>query len=307
MKAGEASLRERDGFRIDMSRRFAILAAGFGAVLCAVAAFGWLHVRNGTPAVTFTPEPDAGKPGRTANVSPTENAGGPASPKKVPPELSFAPIPGEVLDFSATVAKVDNVASLQLKISGETQVGLNRAWHLQAFAHTRNPLRMVFTLDDQFDSYSTPEKFTSLQYEMHLNERGERVNSVQRLSATGKEAAPAGTSMVRVMPGTRDPLGLMQYLRSVDWATTHEVNSPVFDGRKLYAVHARRTGSAKVTVPAGTYATNAIDIRVYDNGAEMKDAHFALYIGNDEKRTPALLEATLPFATARVELTKRSN
>lgn len=289
-----------------MSRRFAILAAGFGAVLCTAAAFGWLHVRNKPPVVSFAPEPDTAQPASTAK------AGGPndkstAPPKSTSPEPRFAPSPGEVLDFSASVAKVDNVASLQLKISGEAQVAANRAWHLQAFAHTRNPLRMVFTLDDQFDSYSTPEKFTSLQYEMHLDERGEKVNSVQRLSATGKEPAPAGTSMVRVMPGTRDPLGLMQYLRSIDWTTTREVKSPVFDGRKLYEVHARRTGSAKVTVPAGTYATNAIDIRVYDNGAEMKDAHFALYIGNDEKRTPALLEATLPFATARVELTKRSN
>ena len=284
-----------------------MLAAGFGAVLCAAAAFGWLHVRNRTPAVTFTPEPEAVKPAHDANALPTESAGSLVSPKRISPEAGFAPIPGEVLDFSATVAKVDNVASLRLKISGETQLGANRVWHLQAFAHTRNPLRMVFTLDDQFDSYSTPERFTSLQYEMHLDERGERVNSVQRLSATGRETAPAGTSMVRVIPGTRDPLGLMQYLRSIDWATTREVKSTVFDGRKLYEVHAQRTGSAKVSVPAGTYATNAIDIRVYDNGAEMKDAHFALYIGNDEKRTPALLEATLPFATAKVALTKRSN
>ena len=257
--------------------------------------------------MTFTPEPEAVKPAHDANALPTESAGSLVSPKRISPEAGFAPIPGEVLDFSATVAKVDNVASLRLKISGETQLGANRVWHLQAFAHTRNPLRMVFTLDDQFDSYSTPERFTSLQYEMHLDERGERVNSVQRLSATGRETAPAGTSMVRVIPGTRDPLGLMQYLRSIDWATTREVKSTVFDGRKLYEVHAQRTGSAKVSVPAGTYATNAIDIRVYDNGAEMKDAHFALYIGNDEKRTPALLEATLPFATAKVALTKRSN
>src|SRR5690348_7754018 len=290
-----------------MSRRFAILAAGFGAVLCAAAAFGWLHVRNKPPVVTFAPEPDVTQPASTAKASPGPNDKSTAPPKNTSPEPGFAPSPGEALDFSASVAKVDNVASLQLKISGETQVAANRAWHLQAFAHTRNPLRMVFALDDQFDSYSTPEKFTSLQYEMHLDERGEKVNSVQRLSATGKETAPAGTSMVRVMPRTRDPLGLMQYLRSIDWTTTHEVKSPVFDGRKLYEVRARRTGSAKVTVPAGTYDTNAIDIRVYDNGAEMKDAHFALYIGNDEKRTPALLEATLPFATARVELTKRSN
>ncbi len=56
----------------------------------------------------------------------------------------------------------------------ETFTGKN-AWHLQAFAHTQNPLRMVFELDDQFDSYSDAATMTSMQYEMHLSERGQKV------------------------------------------------------------------------------------------------------------------------------------
>lgn len=295
-----------------MSRRFAILAAGFGAVLCGAAAFAWLHVRNRQPVIAFTPEPVSARErapavnGAEAETNAETSRSSAAAAKTPPPQPMFAPSAGELLDYSASVAKVDNVATLQLKVGGETQIGGSAAWHLQAFAHTRNPLRMVFTLDDQFDSYSTPQKFTSVQYEMHLDERGEKVNSVQRLSATGREAAPEGASMVRVVPGTRDPLGLMQYLRSVDWTKTREVKSPVFDGRKLYEVHAQPTGSAKVSVPAGSYNANAIDVAVYDNGVEMKDAHFTLYLANDEKRTPVLLEATMPFATARVELTRRS-
>ena len=37
---------------------------------------------------------------------------------------------------------------------------------------------------------------------------------------------------------------------------------------------------------------------------EMKDVHFFLYLANDALRTPVLMEAVLPVATARVELTK---
>jgi hypothetical protein len=36
----------------------------------------------------------------------------------------------------------------------------------------------------------------------------------------------------------------------------------------------------------------------------MKDAHFFLYLANDPARTPVLMEAVLPVATARVELTR---
>jgi hypothetical protein len=43
---------------------------------------------------------------------------------------------------------------------------------------------------------------------------------------------------------------------------------------------------------------------VLEDGVEMKDAHFVLYLTNDERRLPVLLEAVLPFAAARVELAK---
>ena len=44
----------------------------------------------------------------------------------------------------------------------------------------------------------------------------------------------------------------------------------------------------------------------FDNGVEMKDAVFSLYLANNAARTPVLIEAVIPVATARVELVKAS-
>jgi len=147
----------------------------------------------------------------------------------------------------------------------------------------------------------------SVQYEMHLNERGQKVDSVQRMTATGREAAPANVTEARVLAGTRDPLGMLQYLRSVDWSKTPEVHSPVYDGHKLYDVRARQESTAEaVSVPAGNFRASKITLRVFDNGVEMKDAAFALYLANNAWRTPVLIEAVIPVATARVELVQFS-
>jgi Protein of unknown function (DUF3108) len=212
---------------------------------------------------------------------------------------------GETWQYSANVSKLNSVANLRLKVAEKRNFLGKNAWHLQAFAHTENPLRMVFALDDQFDSYSDAATLVSMQYEMHLNEKGQTVDSVQRMSPAVKEPAPANAIAARVLPGTRDPLGMMQYLRTVDWAKTPEVRSPVYDGHKLYDVHARLQARGEpVTVPAGNFSTLKIELRVLDNGAEMKDAHFILYLSNTDARLPVLLEAVMPFATARVELVK---
>jgi hypothetical protein len=293
-----------------------ILAAAF----VAGSAYYWLHERSvrSQPARASAREAQpTDRPADGASTEPVKaippRSTTDAQPAEAEPKRSARPErdpgqplrTGEILDYTADVAKVSNVASLRLQVTERRNFIGKSAWHLQAFAHTQSPLRMVFELDDQFDSYSDAGTLSSLQYEMHLSERGQKVDSVQRMTTTGKEPAAPNASQTYVLPGTRDPLGMMQYLRHVDWAKTHEVHGPVYDGRKLYDVRATLAASAQnVTVPAGTYVADKVEIRVYDNGAEMKDAHFFVYFAGNEARTPVLLEAEMPFATARVALSR---
>lgn len=292
------------------------------ALGCAAGAFLWLHERSNPPAEhvartapTFVPSANAAdgtgapeeknSPGARGNASGVDAVAGAEDAKKgvANPEAGLPLRAGEVLEYAADVSKVSNVANLRLQVAERGKFLGKSSWHLRAFAHTENPLRMVFALDDEFDSYSDAATMASLQYEMHLDERGQKVESVQRMTATGREPAPAEATETRVLPGTRDPLGMMQYLRNVDWTKTPEVRSPVYDGRKLYDVRAKVAGTNEpVSVPAGSFKATKVELRIFDGGVEMKDARFALYLANSAARTPVLLEAVLPFATARVEL-----
>jgi hypothetical protein len=212
--------------------------------------------------------------------------------------------PGEVLDFTVHFSKLNNVANIRIGVNGLKDFYGRSAWHLQAFAHTVNPLRMVFELDDQFDSYSDAATLASFQYELHLRERGQTVNAVLRMT-TGAEPAPANATAARVLPGTRDPLGFLQFLRTTDWTKTKEVRGPVFDGHRLYDVRARLVApTVSVQIPAGVFGASQIGLQVYENGKEMKDTRFTLSLANNAARTPVLLEAELPLGTARIELTR---
>lgn len=210
------------------------------------------------------------------------------------------------MNFAASVTKLNStVANLTVKVGDRRSFDGKNAWHLQAFAHTENPYRMVFELDDQFDSYSETSNLASLQYELHLSERGQKVDTVERMVSSSKDPAPPDAVAARVLPGTRDPIGTLMYLRGMDWNKVKEVRSPVFDGHKLYDVRAVLVArDLSVSVTAGKFAATKIEIHVMDNGTEMKDAHFLLYISQDQERLPVLMEAVLPVATASVELTK---
>ena len=290
-----------------LSATVAIIAA----VACAAGAYYWAHGLGAFGRVSKAAQPVPAAPvlatgkAAEASASPTLSRTIEPGDRAAPADADTPLRPGEVLEFAADVANLSNVANLRLEIVERRNFFGKNAWHLQAVAHTENPLRMMFELDDQFDSYSDAATLSSLQYEMHLNERGEKQESIQRMSTTGMERAAANATQTRVAPGTRDPLGLMQYLRTVDWTKTHEVRGPVYDGHKLYDVSARLGGPAQnIAVPAGSFSASKIEVRVFDAGAELKDAHFALYLASNAARTPVLLEAVMPFATARVALVK---
>lgn len=297
------------GRRKTMNGKTFLGIAALVAVGCAASGYYWIKERGETAAraseTVSTPEPETPNSPTPAAVTPTNVTASASSVKNSTP-AGDAGIPlrgGEVLEYSANVANLNNVANLKLQVVERRDFFGKNAWHLQAFAHTENPLRMVFTLDDQFDSYSDASTMNSLQYEMHLDERGQKVNSIQRMTSTGKEPAPKDATETQVLPGTRDPLGMLEFLRNVDWTKTSEVKCPVYDGHKLYDVRARVASPGEaVSVPAGTYKASKIELKVFDNGQEMKDAQFTIYIANNVTRTPVLLEAILPFATARVEL-----
>jgi hypothetical protein len=286
--------------------------AAFGALVCAAGIFYWAHGPGPSARVSKASQPGATSP-RPAYPEKVASSG-PVAPSKpvdstdrLPPAEATTPLQaGEVLEFAADVAKLTNVANLRLQIVERRNFFGKSAWHLQAFARTENPLRMMFELDDQFDSYSDAATLSSLQYEMHLNERGEKQESIQRMITDSAESAAApNATQTHVVPGTRDPLGMMQYLRTVDWNKLREVHGPVYDGHKLYDVRATYAGgSENVAVPAGSFATSKIDLHVFDAGVEMKDARFTLYLASNPTRTPVLLEAVMPFATARVALVK---
>ena len=278
---------------------------------CAAGGAYWVRVQGQrtTRAASAELEPEPLSPSApeqpAASTAPHRSAPEPAKQPPAEPDPGLPLRSGEVLQYTANVANLTNVADLTLQVREHKPFFGKNAWHLQAFAHTQNPLRMVFTLDDQFDSYSDASTMACLQYEMHLNERGEKVESVQRMTTTGKEPAPPNVTEARVLPGTRDPLGFLQYLRNVDWAKTPQVRGPVYDGHALYDVRAELAATGQlVTVPAGTYKATKIEIHVFQNGQEMKDAHFTIYLAGNTVHTPLLLEAVMPVATAQVELVK---
>ena len=227
-------------------------------------------------------------------------AAAPATPAAIPVPFRS----GEHLEYRVLLSKYAlNAAKIELMVVEQRNFFGHSAWHFRASAHTTDTTRTLFPLDDQFDSYTSATNLFSLQFEMYLHEQGKEQTNVFRMTSEG-DPAPTDATAVRVVPGTRDAIGFLYDLRATDWQRTPELHAPIFDGRRLYDAIARvDTPQGTVTVPAGAFPAFRVSIRLFDHGKEVTETKLWVWFTKDAARTPVLVEAEIPFGTARIELT----
>lgn len=226
----------------------------------------------------------------------------PAAPP-APAVVPFAA--GERLEFAAQWNKFVTAAILKVNVIERRDFFGRQAWHFQAQARTIDPVRMLYTIDDQFDSYMDATTLESRQYEAYLREQSKRDDLVVAMSAK-PDASRGDFHVYLVLAGTQDPLGILYRLRAHDWTKEPATRIPVFDGRKYYDVEAQRESAGMpVTVTAGSFVVTRISVRAFTGGQEVTNIKAWLSLAQDSARTPVLIEAEAPFGTVRAELTAR--
>ena len=209
---------------------------------------------------------------------------------------------GEILNYRVAWAIFPNAAALQMNVVERRNLLGWQTWHFRASAHSQNPARTLFEVDDQFDSYTDTTTLESHQYELYLNEMGSQQNEVLHLIPVGQSARGA-VAPVLVQPGTRDPLGAFYALRAVDWQRTPEFRVPVYDGSDLYEVRARQEAASEaVTLDAGNFQATKISLRLFEYGKEVPHTGFLVWFAHNPARTPLLVLAEMPVGNVRVEL-----
>lgn len=224
-------------------------------------------------------------------------------PAAAPVTVPFAA--GERLEFAAQWNKFVTAATLKLTVVERRDFFGRPAWHFQALAHTIDPVRMLYTIDDQFDSYTDAATLECRQYESYLREQSKREDTVVPM-ATKPDSSRNNLHVYLVLAGTQDPVGILYRLRAQDWAKEPSTRIPVFDGRKYYDVQAQREATdLPLTVTAGNFVITRISLRVFTGGQELTNLKVWLSLAQDAARTPVLIEAEAPFGTVHAELTAR--
>ena len=212
---------------------------------------------------------------------------------------------GETLNYRVAWASFATAASLQVTVPEKRELFGIPTWHFRAALHTQSPVRSLFTIDDQFDSYADAHIFDTRRYETYQNELGRKENRVLNFMTVGQKPWGQGPDAV-VLPGTHDPVSALYALRGVDWQQTPEFRAPVYDGRDVYQLVAHLDAKADmVSVAAGTFSASRVGVKLSQKNAQTPEITFEVWLANDAARTPVQFQARLPFGSIRAELMPR--
>lgn len=213
---------------------------------------------------------------------------------------------GELLKYQVSWASFATAATVELSVPERRDFYGWQTWHFRASAHTASPVRALFAIDDQFDSYTDATSLESRQYETYLSEMGRKLDQEWRFIPEGQTPRAPGPAVI-VLSETRDPLGALYSLRALDWQRTPEVRSPVYDGHNLYEMRARmESRDEALTLPAGAFSATRIAIRVFQHEKEVPGVSFVVWLAHDAAHTPVAMKAELPFGSLHVEMVSAS-
>jgi Protein of unknown function (DUF3108) len=209
---------------------------------------------------------------------------------------------GEILEYQLSWTSFVTAATVRLNVVERRNLYGWDAWHFRAVGSTEPPLRTLFVIDDQFDSYVDAVTFAGHQYEAYLDELGRKDKNIMELTPQG--SVPRGNvASVIVPPATRDPLGFLESLRAYDWEHYSELRVPVFDGKNLYDIQAiREAVDDKISIPALKSDCVRIGVHVFESGKELEHIKIAIWLQSTGARMPLVIQADLPLGTFRMEL-----
>lgn len=209
---------------------------------------------------------------------------------------------GETLKYRIDWQHYAGAGVAQLQVVDRGDFYGASSWHFRATVHSAQPIRALYPMDGQIDSYALFTGLVSRRYEEHFREFGKPEDTDAWL-VSPEELPSATTPRIIVPPNTRDALSAIYLLRVTDWRHVQELHVPVFDGENVYEMVAKAGPSSTVHIATGSYQATEIEIHLFDGSREVTDEHFKVWLADDLTHIPLFCEAYLSMGTVRLELT----
>ena len=183
------------------------------------------------------------------------------------------------------------------------------ARHFRLKIRTSALIDLIYKVRSEFEAFTDLGINRSLLYRKNQFEDGTQKAVTVKFDWENHKARymDSGTygQETEILPGAFDPLGILYYLRTVNFARTDRIEAPVTDGKKCIASSVSLLGTERLQFEGKSHETYVLQSDMKDIEGlfeKSRDSRFTLWLSTDHTRMPLMINIDLFFDTVVCKL-----
>jgi len=211
-------------------------------------------------------------------------------------------IAGESLEFKI---RFGSMPAGYARLDVESREGpAGEVYRITSVARSNDLVSLFFEVDDRVIVDVDAATYQTRRFEKDLHEGPFEKHMVFTCDPEG--VVRSGERCLSPMPGTRDVLSALYYVRGLDLKVGQELDIDTFDNGKIYRACVKVIGEERVTTPAGTFDCLVIEPEI-EEGIFGKAGRLVVWVTDDALKIPVLVKSSVSVGSFVAELVSASH
>ncbi len=185
-----------------------------------------------------------------------------------------------------------------------TTAGGQTARHFRLNIRTNGLIDLIYKVRSEFETFTDLEINRSLLYRKQQFEAGTQKTVTVEFDWEKQKASYMNSGKyeqeIEIVPGAFDPLGILYYLRTVNFAKADRIEAPVTDGKKCMVSSVSLLGTERLQFEGKSFEAYVLQSDMKDIEGlfeKSRDSQFTLWISTDHTRVPLMINIDMFFGT----------
>ncbi len=211
-------------------------------------------------------------------------------------------IAGESLEFKILYGSMP-AGYARLEVESREGPG-GEHYRITSTARSNRAVSLFFEVDDRVVADVDAVTYQTRRFEKDLCEGPFEKHVVFTCDPEG--VVRSGEECLSPMPGTRDVLSALYYVRGLDLQVGQEIDIDTFEGNKTYRARVKVVGEERVATPAGDFDCLVIEPEI-EEGIFGKAGRLVVWVTDDALKIPVLVKSSVSVGSFVAELVSASH
>ncbi len=209
---------------------------------------------------------------------------------------------GETLRFSLQWGPV-KAGTAVLAVEAIEQLGPHQCYRFASTARSLPFFSAFYKVDDRIESYSDTRTMRTRRTVKRIREGGYKLDQDIAWDHDNEVVRYADGATYDLVPGARDVLGAMYYVRTLPFAVGDSIPIDTHDNKKSYPLRIDILREETIDTPVGRFRCWVVEPKLQTSGLFQRSGSLTVWLTHDEHRLPVMMQSKIKVGAVSAILT----